>query len=158
MLKRMSISSRLMLFLPVLLAALCAIVFFGLAELRQSLIADRKEALKDLVHVALSVVKTWHERETAGQITREQAQDGARNDLWRLRFADNNYFFVQRYDGVTMVQLNREIEGKNRIDTTDVDGVQTVRRQIEAASIPGSGRPAPASTSTMSTPSTTTSS
>jgi len=133
MLKRMSISSRLMLFIPVLLAGLCVIVFFSLAQLRQSLIDDRKEAVKDLVQVAESTVKTWHERETSGQLTREQAQLGARNDLWRLRYADNNYFFVQRYDGTTMVQLNRELEGKNRSDVTDVDGVPTVRRQIEVA-------------------------
>jgi methyl-accepting chemotaxis protein len=133
MLKRMSISSRLMLFLPVLLAALCAIVLFGMAELRDSLVNDRKAALKDLVHTAMSVVKTWHEREALGQVTAEQAQTGARNDLWRLRFGDNNYFFVQRYDGVTMVQFNRELEGKNRLDVTDVDGVPTVRLQIEAA-------------------------
>src|SRR5216684_4558196 len=133
MLKRMSISSRLLLFLPVLLTALLVVVWFGLSQLNQSLIDDRKEALKDLVQVGQSVVKTWHEREVAGQLTREQAQIGARNDLWRLRFADNNYFFVQRYDGVTTVYPQRELEGKNRIDTTDVDGVQTVRRQIEAA-------------------------
>ena len=135
--KRMSISSRLMLFPPVLLAALCVIVFFGLAELRQSLIDDRKEAIKDLVQVAESKVKTLHARETSGQLTREQAQAGARDDLWRLRYADNNYFFVQRYDGTTMVQLNRELEGKNRIDTTDIDGVPTVRRQIETAQAGG---------------------
>ena len=133
MLKRMSISSRLLLFLPVLLTALLVVVWFGLSQLNQSLIDDRKEALKDLVQVGQSVVKTWHEREVAGQLTREQAQIGARDDLWRMRFADNNYFFVQRYDGVTMVQLNRELEGKNRIDVTDPDGVPTVRRQIEGA-------------------------
>ena len=117
-----------MLFPPVLLAALCVIVFFGLAELRQSLIDDRKEAIKDLVQVAESTVKTWHARETSGQLTREQAQAGARDDLWRLRYADNNYFFVQRFDGTTMVQLNRELEGKDRSNVTDIDGVPTVRR------------------------------
>jgi methyl-accepting chemotaxis protein len=133
MLNRVSISSRLMLFMPVMLAALATIVFFGLAEVKRNLLDDRKDEVKNLVEVARGVVETWHERETSGQLTREQAQQAARDQLWHLRFADNNYFFIQRYDGTTELQLNRSLEGKNRIDAKDVDGVPTVQQQIAAA-------------------------
>jgi methyl-accepting chemotaxis protein len=133
MLQRLSISHRLMLFIPVLLGSLAAVVGVGLTELRQSLVDDRKEAIKQLVQIADTVVAHWYEKETSGQLTREEAQKAARDELWRLRYADNNYFFVQRYDGVTEVQLKREMEGQNRLDVTDADGVPTVRRLIEAA-------------------------
>ena len=133
MLKRMSISHRLMLFLPVLLVVLAVVVIFGLAEQRRVLIEDRKEELKSIVQVASGVVEVWYEKEKSGQLTEAQAQEGARNELWRLRFGSDDYIFIQRYDGVTMLHINRAVEGKNRIDVKDSDGVPTVRRQIEAA-------------------------
>ncbi|MDR3438448.1 methyl-accepting chemotaxis protein [Telmatospirillum sp.] len=133
MMTRMAISRRLMLFLPLLMVALAVTVWFGLSGLRDSLLSDRREEIRDLVQVARGVVDVWHDKEVSGQLTRDQAQKGARDELWRLRFGDNIYFFIQSYDGTTMLQLNRELEGKNRIDTVDSDGKPTVKMQIEAA-------------------------
>jgi methyl-accepting chemotaxis protein len=133
MLKRLSISYRLLLFIPLLLASLAGAVWFGLSEIRSSLLEDRKEAIKQLVQVATTIVDGWYQKEKSGQLSREEAQKGARDELWRLRYADNNYFFIQRYDGLSMLQLDRSLEGKNRIDSTDPYGVPTVRRLVEAA-------------------------
>ncbi|HET7594345.1 MAG TPA: methyl-accepting chemotaxis protein, partial [Stellaceae bacterium] len=59
---------------------------------------------------------------------------GAKDQLRPFRFGDNNYFFIQRFDGVTMLNPNKaELEGKSRMDATDPDGVPNVRLQIEAA-------------------------
>jgi methyl-accepting chemotaxis protein len=133
MLKRISVSYRLMLFMPLLLATLIAIVGFGLSELNKRLIDDRKESLKHIVQVGTAIVDGWYQKEKSGELGREEAQRGARDELWRLRYGDNTYFFIQRFDGVTMMHPQRQLEGKNRIDTVDSDGVPTVRRQIEAA-------------------------
>ena len=63
MFRRMRISHRLLLLVPVLLATLITIVWFGLSELRQSLLSDRKEAVKNLVQVASHVLEVWYARE-----------------------------------------------------------------------------------------------
>ena len=76
----MRISHRLLLLVPVLLATLITIVWFGLSELRQSLLSDRKEAVKNLVQVASHVLEVWYAREKSGELSREAAQTGARND------------------------------------------------------------------------------
>jgi methyl-accepting chemotaxis protein len=133
MLKRLSISRRLWLFIPVLLVSLAVVIWFGLTELQCSLLNDRKEAIKQLVHVARNVVNGWYQKEKSGQLSHEDAQKGARDELWSLRYADNNYFFVQSYDGLSLVQLDRSLEDKNRIDATDPYGVPTARRLIAAA-------------------------
>ncbi|GGF23416.1 chemotaxis protein [Aliidongia dinghuensis] len=133
MLQRFAISYRLMLFIPVLLLAMGASMYLSLTELRGSLVDDRKEALKHLVEVAQHVIAGWHAKEQAGGLTREQAEKGAAEELFQLRYGDDTYFFAQRFDGTTMVHINREFLGKNRLDATDVDGNQTVRSQIEAA-------------------------
>ncbi len=130
---RLSISQRSMLFIPLLLLTLAAVTWQGLSEVRSGLMQDRKEELKNLVQVAIGIIDGWHQKEVSGQLTQEQAQQGARDELWRLRFGNNTYFFIQGYDGTTVLHIDRSLEGKNRIGTTDPDGVPTVRRQIEAA-------------------------
>jgi methyl-accepting chemotaxis protein len=135
MLKRFSIRSRLMLFMPMLLVTLGATMWFGLNELRHSLMNDRKDETRQLVQIATGVVENWYAKEKSGQLTREQAQQGARDQLASIRFGTDgtNYYFIQRTDGMTMLQLDRSLEGRNRIGATDPNGVPTVRRQIEAA-------------------------
>ena len=135
MLKRLSIHNRLMLFMPMLLLTLGVSMWFGLQELRDRLMSDRRDETKQLVQVAYGVVDSWYAKEKTGQLTREQAQQGARDQLAAMRFGDDgaNYYFIQRYDGVTMLQLNRSLEGKNRLGATDANGVPSVRNQIEAA-------------------------
>ncbi|MDR3519261.1 MAG: cache domain-containing protein [Azospirillaceae bacterium] len=133
MMKRLSIFARLMAFLPVLFLALLATVWFGLSGLQENLLKDRQEALKNLVQTTSTIVGTWYDKEKSGALTTEQAQKGAIADLGRLRYAEGNYYFVQRYDGVSLVHPQAEFIGKNRMDATDVDGVPTVRNQIAAA-------------------------
>ena len=130
---RMRISNRLLLLIPVLLITLVMTVWLGLSELRQSLIGDRKEAIKNLVQIAGHVLDVWYAKEKSGALGRAAAQAGAVEELSQLRYADNNYFFAQNYDGVTVLQADRSLEGKNRIDAVDPDGVRTVFSEIEAA-------------------------
>ena len=75
MLKKMPISYRLMLFVPILLLSLVTIVWFGLSELRSRLIDDRRDSLKSLVEVAHHVVDGWYQKEKSGALSREQAVD-----------------------------------------------------------------------------------
>ncbi|MFD1625960.1 methyl-accepting chemotaxis protein [Azospirillum griseum] len=133
MLKRLRISHRLMLFIPVLLIALTVVIGYGLSVLRDSLMEDRKEQLRQTVGVVRGMVQSWHDKETSGQLTREQAQQAARDQMRPLRFGAGDYFFATRFDGVTMVHANTAFEGKNRLDFKTADGVPTVRLQIEAA-------------------------
>lgn len=127
MLKRLSISRRLVLFIPLLFVSLAVTIWFGLSELKSSLLDDRKEAIKQLVQTANLIVDGWYQKEKSGQLSRDDAQKAARDQLWRLRYADNNYFFIQRYDGTSELQIDRSQEGKNRIDITDPYGVPVVR-------------------------------
>jgi methyl-accepting chemotaxis protein len=117
----------------VLLVTLVTTVWLGMSELRNSLLDDRKEAVKNLVQVAGHVIEIWYAKEKSGALSRAAAQAGAVEELTKLRFADNNYFFGQNYDGVTVLHIAPELVGKNRINTVDPDGVRTVARQIEIA-------------------------
>src|SRR3984893_7566948 len=127
MLKRMAIAHRLMLFLPILLAVLAVTVGFALFEQDRSLVNDRKQELKNLVEVARDVIKTWRDRQVSGELTEKQAQEGAREQLFRVRFADKNYFFIQRYDGVTILLTERKEWDQGRLEAEDPNGVFKVK-------------------------------
>jgi len=133
MLSRISISARLLLFVPLMIAALASSVLFSLVELRHSMTSDREDSLRNLVQVAYHVVETWHNQEQSGALTREQAQKGAHDELTRLRYGQDGYFFVQGSDGVSIVAFDPLREGKARLDIVDSDGVHLVREQIAQA-------------------------
>jgi methyl-accepting chemotaxis protein len=135
MLKRVAISHRLMLFLPILLVVLAVTIWFALYEQNRSLVNDRKEELKNLVKVAQGIVQTWYDRESSGELNEKQAQEGAVEQLWRLHFADgdDNYFFIQDYDGKTVLQNARKAWGQNRLESKDPNGIFKVKEQIAAA-------------------------
>jgi methyl-accepting chemotaxis protein len=133
MLKRVAISHRLMLFLPILMAVLAVTVWFALYEQNRSLVDDRKEELKNLVEVARGIVQTWYARKESGDLTEKQAQAGAIEQLWQVHFAEKNYFFIQDYDGVTVLQSERKAWGQKRLESKDPNGVFKVKEQIAAA-------------------------
>jgi methyl-accepting chemotaxis protein len=133
MLRRLSIAQRLLLFMPVLLTVLVVVLSTSLVRERRILVEDRQEELRNLVRVALGVIDSSYQKEKAGLLTESAAQDAARNELRSLRFGRNDYFFVVRYDGLTMVHIDRSVEGKNRINAVDSDGNLTVKDQIAAA-------------------------
>jgi methyl-accepting chemotaxis protein len=139
LLARMSVSRRLMLFIPVLLVSVNVVAMFGLAQLRQSLINDREEAVKNIVAVARGVVETWYDKEKSQQLTREQAQLAAKEQLRNLRYdVNNDYIFIQGYDNKTILNPNRpELEGEDRANSTDPDGVPVFKLEIEAAKAGG---------------------
>lgn len=133
MLNSLRISHRLLLFVPVLVVSLGLVVFYNLVTLRENLMESRKQELRDVVAVARSEVQTWYNKAAKGEISTEQAQLAAREHLRGLRFGNGEYFFANRFDGMTMVHIKSDFEGKNRIDFKDGDGVPTVLRGIEAA-------------------------
>ena len=130
---RMRISHRLLLLVPVLLVTLVTTVWLGMTELRKSLLEDRKEAVKNLVQVASHVAQIWYAKEKSGALSRAAAQAGAVEELTQLRFAGNNYFFAQNFEGVTVLHADRSLVGKNRMNIVDPDGVRTVAQQVEFA-------------------------
>ena len=122
-----------MLFVPLLLVPLAIVMAVGLTELRSNLMSEREQAVKELVDTARAIIDGWHDKEVAGTLTRDQAQTEARNQLARVRYGENAYFFIQSFDGTSVLALDRSTEGRKRIDATDPRGVPMIRLQIDAA-------------------------
>src|SRR5271170_178088 len=114
--------------------SLTAVAAVSASFVHDKMATDRELQTQRLVQVALGIAKSWQAKEVAGTLTREQAQAGAIEALRPLRYGANDYFFVQNYEGKTILNdTNRALEGKTRLDVTDPDGVPNVRLQIDAA-------------------------
>jgi methyl-accepting chemotaxis protein len=151
---RLKIKSKLALLLGLTAISLVVAMIVGASFLHTKMMSDRETQTKHLVEVALGIVQDWHAKEKAGTLTTAQAQAGAIAALRPLRYGGSEYFFIQRYDGKTMLNGPKpELEAQpSRMDVVDPDGVPNVRLQIQAAEAgggfvyyrfprPGSGEP-----------------
>jgi methyl-accepting chemotaxis protein len=138
LLGRLKIKAKLALLLGLTALSLAGAAAIGASFLHAKMTSDREAQTKHLVEIAVGIAKSWHDRQVAGELTLEQAQAGTIAALRPLRYGGGEYFFIQRYDGTTVLNgPNPNLEGQPRMDAHDPDGVYNVRLQIEAAKAGG---------------------
>jgi signal transduction histidine kinase/AmiR/NasT family two-component response regulator len=85
-----------------------------------------------------SIVRHFVQLQQSGVLTREEAQRLALDALKAIRFDGANYVAVLRFDGFSLENPNRFMEGRNVLDLKDVFGRPISRAQLAVAM---SGRP-----------------
>ena len=110
------------------------------ASVRQTLTEDVERELKIETETAVSIIKQVYDRQQKGELTEEQAKKMAADLVRDLRYDDGKgYFWVDNYDGVNVVLLGRDTEGKSRIGLTDPTGKQFIKEMIENGRKSGGG-------------------
>jgi methyl-accepting chemotaxis protein len=98
---------------------------------RQQLMQEKEIQLRQYVEIAMTSIADIYDN--AGS-TDFQAQEAAKTILRNIRFGDDGYIFVYRFDGTNLVlPVKPELEGKNLIDLKDETGNPLVRRLIDLA-------------------------
>ena len=85
------------------------------------------------VNNALSVLDQINNEYEEGVISLQEAQDRGADIIREMRYSESGYFWVDTLDGVNIVNLGKETEGKSRINTQDVNGVYTVKESNKLA-------------------------
>ncbi|WP_299816362.1 methyl-accepting chemotaxis protein [uncultured Roseibium sp.] len=109
-----------------------AIISYDLWSLRTILYGERTAKTQTVVEITNSVLKYFHTLETSGELSREEAQEWARNVVRAIQFDGNNYAFIQNYEGMRIVSANKASEGKSAWDSQDKTGKYHVREIIDA--------------------------
>lgn len=79
-------------------------------------------------------------RERAGELSRARAQDDAAAAVRRLRYAGNEYFWINDMQPAMIVHpMKPELEGKQIGDMADPDGVHLFREMVDVVKRFGSG-------------------
>ncbi len=107
---------------------------------KQTMIEDVERELKIETETAISLIKQIYDRQQKGELTEEQGRKQAADLVRNLRYDDGKgYFWVDTYEGVNVVLLGRDTEGKSRINLTDPSGKHFIKEMIENGRKEGGG-------------------
>lgn len=93
----------------------------------------KRGEIKHETEEGAAIARHFIEREQRGELTREQAQQQAFEAIGAIRFDQVNYVAVLSFDGISIVNANKNIEGKNILDLKDPFGNPVVRQQVNIA-------------------------
>ncbi|MGE4528424.1 MAG: cache domain-containing protein, partial [Rhodospirillaceae bacterium] len=136
----------MILMVVVALIGMILVGAIGLNNLNTNLLEDRYLKTKQLVEAARSIVVHYHELAKKGQMPEADAKARALAEMAVLRYADNNYFFVNDFDGVLLMHPFRAkqigtsmLQAKKKDGTlyTDVRGVPLYQAFADTAKAGG---------------------
>lgn len=102
-----------------------------LATQKASLIEDYDKMIKEQVEIAISMIDVINEKTKTGELTIDEAKKQSAELLRNLRFGEEGYFWADTVEGVNVVYLGTNTEGKNRLNDKDAKGNYMIKDIIE---------------------------
>lgn len=117
LLRQFKIKYRLWSILVISMLAFVVMIFTSMGQLENNMYGAKNEKNQNLTEVAHSVFSYFHELETSGKLSREEAQAMSKLAVKKLRYDATNYFWISDYNSkMVMHPLKPEL------DNTDVSG------------------------------------
>ena len=111
-----------------------------LENYRTQLLQDVDTSLKNETQVVVSLLEKVYQQQQAGLLSEPDAKKLAADLVRDLRYDDGKgYFWIDTADGVNVVLLGRDVEGKSRIDLVDPNGVHFIQEMLKNGRQPGGG-------------------
>ena len=111
-----------------------------LENYRTQLLQDVDTSLKNETQVVVSLLEKVYQQQQAGLLSEPEAKKLAADLVRDLRYDDGKgYFWIDTADGVNVVLLGRDVEGKSRIDLVDPNGVHFIQEMLKNGRQPGGG-------------------
>ena len=108
-------------------------------EYRQVLKEQFDRNIRLETETAVSMINAIYQQQQQSLLTEEQAKLQAANLLRNLRFDKDGYFWADTTEGVNVVLLGRNTEGKNRINAQDANGAYFMKDIINNGMAEGGG-------------------
>ena len=139
-LRNVPINRRLWLILLVSLLMLLALAAVMLQRSYSNLYSAKVQQARNAVENTQGVFVYFHGLETAGKLTREQAQEQARETIRGLRYAGQEYFFIQDLHSVMLMNpVHPQMEGKDISGLKDSNGLLFTAEVLRIAQEQGAG-------------------
>ena len=111
-----------------------------LENYRTQLLQDVDTSLKNEAQIVVSLLEKVYQQQQAGLLSEPEAKKIAANLVRDLRYDDGEgYFWIDTADGVNVVLLGRDVEGKSRIDLVDPNGVHFIQEMLKNGRQSGGG-------------------
>jgi methyl-accepting chemotaxis protein len=92
------ISFKLVLIIAISLSGMMIMGPVALSTMRGQMMADRQAKTRQMIDVSYGIVAHYHQLESDGKLSREQAQAAAMGEIRDLRYDKVEYFFVFIFD------------------------------------------------------------
>jgi methyl-accepting chemotaxis protein len=107
----MKLSTKLLMLVIVALAGVALLAGIALHTLRSALVDSRREEIVILLTKAEHLVNSYRELQARGTLTRDQAQQQAKEALSQLNANTKSYYWVTTSDGINLVHPNAKFIG-----------------------------------------------
>jgi methyl-accepting chemotaxis protein len=131
---RFGIGAQLLIFSVVIFIGYAFLAGLASHKIHQTISSERVEMVRHLDETAVSMVKSAYARVQSGELTEDAAKTLVKDQLRKLRYGDNEYYYVHDYDGLCVVHgAKPEREGQNFYNFVDSNGRHIIKEQIDAA-------------------------
>ncbi|RAU22931.1 methyl-accepting chemotaxis protein [Paramagnetospirillum kuznetsovii] len=138
--RKLGIGGKIWSLVGLMVVGLVLLTAQGLTALKESLVEDRHQTLKQLVESAHSIASAQQARAAKGEITEEAAKAAAMDTLRSIRYGNNDFFVVTDMNYVTIMHpVRADLIGKDMSQATDPNGVFFVRELVDGAKRDGGG-------------------
>ncbi|SEH34158.1 methyl-accepting chemotaxis protein [Magnetospirillum fulvum] len=103
----MGIGVRLTMIVVATVVGMVVIAALGLVNARDSLMEERRIKTREVVELATSIAAAAEARVRSGELTAEAAKTQALDRIREMRYAGDNYFWINDLDGVLLMHPHR---------------------------------------------------
>ncbi len=140
LLRNLSINRRLWLILLLAVGLSLALYLVMLQLIDSGLRAGKAEKIQHSLETSLGILQYFHGLEQAGSLTREQAQTQAKTAVRGLRYAGDNYYWINDLGPVMVMHpTNTKLEGQDLSTIKDPDGKALFNEMVKVANSRGAG-------------------
>ncbi|CAE6789548.1 methyl-accepting chemotaxis protein [Paraburkholderia aspalathi] len=134
----MKLSTKLLALVVAALLGVVLVAATAVQTVRSSLVDSRREQIVILLTKAEHLVNHYHDLQSRGVMTRDQAQQAAKDAVSQLNANTKSYYWVTTADGVNLVHPNAKFIGtkaKGNKTTTGLTDSEAYRQGMEASHI-----------------------
>lgn len=111
----------------------------SLRILEQSIRTDYDNNVRSQVESVVALLEGIYEKYKVGEYTLEEAKRIAADSVRSMHYGEDGYFWIDTYEGVNVVYMGSETEGRNRLATEDENGFRMIEAIIMAGQQEGGG-------------------
>jgi len=129
-----NVRSKILIAILVPIAGMIAFVLYGAFNLRQSMLEDRKEHVRQMVETSIAIFDRYGKLAEQGKLTADEARERAKADVRDIRFGNGDYIFVYNSSGILQVLGPKpSLEGIDRTGEKDPNGKFYVNEMLAVA-------------------------